>query len=268
MRRLWVMGFPYERLPVLRIEAESSFTYSLMLAPILICKPGSHGTALQASAYKGDEETVRTLLARRAEVNAQGVLDGADLGAAAAKGHEHIVQTLLEHGADPTVEAGDPTLDPWAPSVSLGGGKAGERGARAFLSEGTRAKALHDAVTVCGHIHVTASLLAQEQIKPDGGSSSHGVTPLAFAASYGHQEIRKMLLATGRFDCPRKAYPRKKSLVVCCASWACKHLPESLLEAGADPYEADEDGLTPIMAAEENGQTRYPSTFFQEHNEF
>ncbi len=55
---------------------------------------------LLAAARRGDAETVRTLLARGADVNARTPYGATPLALAADKGHVEVVKVLLEHKAD------------------------------------------------------------------------------------------------------------------------------------------------------------------------
>ena len=69
-------------------------------------KGGPHGTAIQAAAYKGHGEIVRTLIANGANVNCQGGRFGTALQAAALEGHEEIVRMLIDNGAVVDSEGG------------------------------------------------------------------------------------------------------------------------------------------------------------------
>jgi len=55
---------------------------------------GIYGTALQAASERGHCEVVHTLLARGADVNAQGGLYGTALQAASERGHCEVVEML------------------------------------------------------------------------------------------------------------------------------------------------------------------------------
>jgi ankyrin repeat protein len=61
---------------------------------------GDFGNALQTAANKGNEGILRLLLEKGAHVNAQGGNYGSALQAAAYNGNEGIMRLLMEKGAD------------------------------------------------------------------------------------------------------------------------------------------------------------------------
>lgn len=62
---------------------------------------GLFGSALQAAAWAGQTESVRTLLRKEADVNARGGKYGSSLNAAVIRGYWDIVEVLLDGGAKP-----------------------------------------------------------------------------------------------------------------------------------------------------------------------
>ncbi|KAJ7635488.1 ankyrin repeat-containing domain protein [Mycena polygramma] len=82
--------------------------YSLDLRHLNISRPvaGRYDTALQAAAYKGRLAIVEHLLARKAEVNAQGGEFGTALQAASRKHNPEIVDRLLGRKAKANIEGG------------------------------------------------------------------------------------------------------------------------------------------------------------------
>jgi len=58
---------------------------------------GPFGTALQAAAYQGDEDTVEILLEHGANPFAEGGTCGSPLEAAAGKGYQFILKAFLNH---------------------------------------------------------------------------------------------------------------------------------------------------------------------------
>jgi hypothetical protein len=57
------------------------------------------GMAMYFSWLRGDEQVVRSLLEKGADVNAQGETYGSALQAASYEGHEKVVMMLLEKGS-------------------------------------------------------------------------------------------------------------------------------------------------------------------------
>ncbi|KAJ4243331.1 hypothetical protein NW762_014817 [Fusarium torreyae] len=68
---------------------------------------GEYGNALQATAYRGDEEIARLLLDKGADVNAQGGEYDNALQAAVRGGHQEIARLLLDNGADVNAQGGE-----------------------------------------------------------------------------------------------------------------------------------------------------------------
>ncbi|KAM5457766.1 hypothetical protein McanCB49686_002751 [Microsporum canis] len=241
---------------------------------------GKFGTVLQAAAYRGDEEIVRILLARGEDANIEFGKYGTALGAAAFQGHDQVVQLLLEHGVDPATEAGNYGNSIWAAAYNEQGHVLRqilrhqwpswqkdevESKAQDILNEATRTVAFHKAVED-GEIDVVKEWI-EDGIDPNtrGGkhssarhiavdmSDAEGRTPLWLASSDGHLEIAKMLLSTGRVDIRRKTITGR-NLLWFAASEGRMDMVCLMREAGADPFEADNNGISPIMAAEEEGR--------------
>lgn len=142
---------------------------------------------------------------------------------AVKKGDFGLVQKSLASGVDPNARGGD------------------------FSS------ALHTSV-VYGSVEIVSLLLAQERIQlnlPD----SRGRTPLWQAASNGHVDITRKLLETGQVDCRCKSYSSGRNVMWFAAYNGHVDIVHMLLKAGADPHEADDEGLTPISAAKGEGQS-------------
>ncbi|ORY09452.1 hypothetical protein BCR34DRAFT_516475, partial [Clohesyomyces aquaticus] len=60
----------------------------------------------QAALVKGNEQVVKLLLDKGADVNAQGGRYGNALQAALVKGNEQVVKLLLDKGADVNAQGG------------------------------------------------------------------------------------------------------------------------------------------------------------------
>ncbi|KAF7506301.1 hypothetical protein GJ744_011874 [Endocarpon pusillum] len=67
---------------------------------------GVYGNALKAAASQGNEQLVKILLDRGADINIQGGVYGNALQAAASQENEQIVKILLDHGADINIQGG------------------------------------------------------------------------------------------------------------------------------------------------------------------
>ncbi|KAH4059332.1 hypothetical protein HBI25_106250 [Parastagonospora nodorum] len=76
---------------------------------------GHYGNELQAAVYTGNEETIRLLLERGADVNAFGGHYSYAIISAVSQGFSNATKVLLEHGADVNVRGGE---DKW-PVISL-----------------------------------------------------------------------------------------------------------------------------------------------------
>ena len=63
-------------------------------------------SALHEEASQGHDTSVRLLLEKGVEVNAQGGCYGSALQAAAMAGHDTIVRLLLQHGANVNAQGG------------------------------------------------------------------------------------------------------------------------------------------------------------------
>ncbi|KAK2850734.1 hypothetical protein FQN49_005371 [Arthroderma sp. PD_2] len=226
---------------------------------------GDHGTALGAAASGGHEKVVQLFLDKGADPSVEGGNRGNPIWAAACKGHGHIIRQILGH-QNPS----------WEQDMVNGE-------AQNILNEATRSNEFHEAVengeldlvnkfiedgidpnvrggdfssalhtaAMYGHDDIAVLLLAQEKIKVDV-QDSRGRTPLWQAASNGHLEITKKLLDTGRVNIQQKSLTGR-NLLWYAANSGQMNLIRLLREAGADLYEPDADGITPIMAAEEEG---------------
>jgi hypothetical protein len=68
---------------------------------------GEYGNALQAASYQGHNQVVQILLAKGADVNAPGGLHGNALYVASQGGYDQVVQMLLDKGADVNAQGGE-----------------------------------------------------------------------------------------------------------------------------------------------------------------
>jgi ankyrin repeat protein len=120
-----------------------------------------YGNALQVASARGHRETVKLLLSKNADVNAQGGAYGNALQAASRAGHREIVELLLSENAD----------------VSAQGG---------FFGNALQA------ASYTGHREIVKLLLSNANVNAQGGYLGNALQ----AASYtGHREIVELLLS-------------------------------------------------------------------------
>ncbi len=181
----------------------------------------SGNSALMLAAQAGHAACVNMLVAAGANVNFARETDGkSPLIVAAVAGHLECIRILLARGAD----------------------------TEARSNFGNTAALL---ASFEGHTQVL-SLLLSSGAHPSVRNTPHARTPLHYAASGGHVECVKLLLAAGA-DCD----------VVCSSGWTPAHAAASrgrgdclwtLLSAAPDTASAlDHGGLTPGDVAQENG---------------
>jgi ankyrin repeat protein len=122
---------------------------------------GRYGYALHAACARGHAKVVELLLARNADISAYGGLYGFALQTACAKGHERVVEILLLHNAE----------------VNAYGGKYG--------------RALHAGCAV-GHLKVVEALLYHNaDVNAQGGFHRYA---LHTACMEGHEDVVETLL--------------------------------------------------------------------------
>ncbi|KAL8766351.1 MAG: hypothetical protein Q9209_006878 [Squamulea sp. 1 TL-2023] len=168
-------------------------------------------TALHHAAYRGQEETVRSLLERGASVHARRTLSTSNfvvdslrytefdesewitpLHNAAGKGHADIVEILLSHGADINAASTD-------------------------AAEWRRSKVFHIAVSR-GYANV-AKVLLEHGAQVSEPERKGGPTPLLWSASSGYEDVVRLLLENGAAE-ERDTEYGKKALV---GASKCKH---------------------------------------------
>ncbi|KXG52095.1 uncharacterized protein PGRI_083790 [Penicillium griseofulvum] len=159
--------------------------------------PKKDGTALHAAALGGHTETIRLLLERGADVNAQGGEDGTALYAAALRGHTETIQLLLERGADINAQGGEDGMALYA-AASRGHTETVrlllDQSADFNARNGEDRTALH-AAALGGHTEIVLLLLLQGA--DVNAQSSEDGTALQAAALGGHTEIVLLLLQQG-----------------------------------------------------------------------
>jgi serine/threonine-protein phosphatase 6 regulatory ankyrin repeat subunit B len=155
-------------------------------------------TQLIQAAEKGDIQTVQTLLASGAEVNAANTYGVTALMMAASKGHKDIVKALLEKGADVNVQNNKGQtlllLAAWEGDIEL---------AKILLEQGADLHAAERPTSITpiwfaaqrGYVEMVELFLEKgADINVPG---KNGVTPLTIAAENGRVEVVKLLLERG-----------------------------------------------------------------------
>ncbi|KAH8704430.1 ankyrin repeat-containing domain protein [Phaeosphaeriaceae sp. PMI808] len=158
---------------------------------------GHYGNALQAASEEGDEELVKLLLDRGANVNAQGGHYGNALQAASYGGHERIMKLLLDSGANVNARGG--RYGNALQAASYGGH---ERTVKLLLDNGANVNAQDG---IYGNALQAASYRAHEQTMKlllDRGANvnaqgGHYGNALQAASNGGHERTVKLLLDSG-----------------------------------------------------------------------
>jgi ankyrin repeat protein len=158
---------------------------------------GRYGNALQAASAEGHREIVQLLLDKGADINAQGGLYGNALHIASTRGHQEIVQLLLDKGADVNAQGGEYGNALYTASagghqeiVQLLLGKGADVNA-----QGGRYSNALQAASAEGHQEIVQLLLDKgADINAQGGFYGNA---LYTASAGGHQEIVQLLLDKG-----------------------------------------------------------------------
>ncbi|KDB23733.1 hypothetical protein H109_04413 [Trichophyton interdigitale MR816] len=234
---------------------------------------GKYGTALTAAAFQGHDHIVQIFLEHGADTTTEGGDYGNSTWAAAYNGKESVLRQLLRHRY-PSWQ--DDILESKARGImneailTVAFHEAAEDGdfvtVKKLLEEGidpnarggTDSSALHAAASY-QHVDIVALLLAQKDINVDVRDYD-GRSPLWIAASDGNIEIAKMLLNTGRVDIRQKP-ASGRNLLWYAAKDGRMDMIRLMWEAGVDPFEIDDDGVSPIMRAEKEGQKEVVSLF-------
>jgi ankyrin repeat protein len=211
-------------------------------------------TALHWAAYRDDLETAKLLVS--ANVNATNHYGVAPLSLACQNGNTAMVELLLTQGADPNtmLRGGETPLMTAARTGKTGPVKALlARGAEVDAKEKRGQTALMWAAAD-GHADVVELLLNAgadfRAALPDSG-----FTPLFFAAREGRMEVVRVLLKAGA-DANEAMQPRRPagkgpakgtSALMLAVENGHYELALALIEAGADPND-QRSGFTPLHA--------------------
>ena len=226
---------------LLRFEQEESTTTSV---PSLTTTPkgseqtfsaaGSHGGAMQAASYHGNNYTIQILLDSGFDINNQGIYDdkGSALQVASFQGHERVVQTLLDRGADINIQS--QYHDSALQEASRQGHKEVveillNRGADVNAQSGQCGSALRQA-SKSGHEEIVQILL-DRGADVNGQSESYGCA-LYEASAQGNREVVGMLLDGGA-DINAQS-TRCRSALQEASYQGHKEVVEVLLNRGAD----------------------------------
>ena len=158
---------------------------------------GFYGNALQAASYGGHDQLVQRLLEKGADVNAQGGWYGNALQAASYRGHDQLVQRLLEKGADVNAQGG--FYGNALQAASCGGHdqlaqRLLEKGADVNAQGGFYGNALQ-AASCGGHDQLAQRLLEKgADVNAQGGEFGNA---LQAASHGGHDQLVQRLLEKG-----------------------------------------------------------------------
>jgi ankyrin repeat protein len=158
---------------------------------------GYFGNALQAASFGGHDKVVQILLAKGADVNAQGGEYGNALQAASLIGHDKVVEMLLAKGADLNAQGGY-FGNALQAALSIGYDNMVQilldKGADVNAQGGESGNMLQ-AASHRGHDKVVQILLAKGvDVNAQGGYFGNALQAASFG---GHDKVVEMLLAKG-----------------------------------------------------------------------
>ncbi|KAI1379582.1 ankyrin repeat-containing domain protein [Hypoxylon crocopeplum] len=181
-----------------------------------------YGTVLQAASWGGQNEIVKLLLQKGADIHAEGGCQyGNALRAASASSHEKIVQLLIEKGGN----------------VNAQGGRMFESALRGALKNN----------------HEKTTKLLLEKGADTNLVNVSGITALSMAAGHGNIPISRLLLEHG-FVQPSRANKFHRSPVFYAAQTGRHSIMQFLLvEMQMDPNCQDYYGSTSLSVAVRNG---------------
>eukprot|EP00873_Tetraselmis_striata_P020022 jgi/Tetstr1/440286/TSEL_028636.t1 len=226
-------------------------------------------TPLWVAAEGGHDAVVSSLLDGGANTEAITLDQRTPLHIAAANRHAAVVRTLLMAGANPEAASADGSTaahvlmskgfsthstgkSDWEEVMTL----LVKAGINVTATKVNGMNALHDAVSMKEHKQVKY-LLEQGKVDPNQ-CDEEGQTPLHLAAAQGDVEMGRMLLSSEEteVDCPCSTGAKKGATALWIAAAAGNlEMVNILLEASADCSKVDGHGVSPLMAAIENGTT-------------
>jgi ankyrin repeat protein len=214
----------------------------------------SGATGLHLASYFGLAKAVESLIADKADVDAQDSLGTTPLIYASLQGHEAVVEKLLNAGANPNIvcSRGGTALHRAASQDYLGITKLllayKDIDVNALYSSWGHESALQLAAEY-GYADVVKELLGRADIKVNelGG----GYTALHLAVQYAQIEIVKLLLADPRIDLEARNQGGWPALVMA-ARFGYVSIVEMILDRGANIEQSDSEldgGGTAILRA-------------------
>ncbi len=154
---------------------------------------------LLVAARNGDVESVKSLLAKGADVNAKTQYGVTALSFAAERGHFEVVKTLLEDGADPNLKD---TFEGGRTPLGNAAGRGHLRVVKLLLEKGAIGK--EDALwssAFKGHLEVVKFLLDQGKASPEMLTFAYEA-----ATQRGHNEIAELLKKAGAISNPKDKF--------------------------------------------------------------
>lgn len=232
-------------------KPESFFDNLLRLLHLKPKRVEAGDTALIAALDYGEQDVVRELLARGADVKAKGTAARTALMPAAEKGYADIVRALLKLGVDPQAVDNDRTT---TLMYALRGGN--RETIQAILSRADNLSKQINTNNLIGDDLLMAAaqggdtdsvrLLLDKGMNVNAVSGMTGMTPLHYAACAGKTETVKLLLDHGANVGARN---RSGQTPLNLAAGEFPKIVALLLERGAKPDVMDGFGQTPLTEA-------------------